>query len=516
VPSFEIPELEHAPTVPALLARAAARFGDDDYVVTVTDRLSFGEADTRSALLARRLLASGIGKGSRVGIVLPSGTAFAIAFLAVARIGALAMLFSSTYRPAELSRVLDIGDVDTLIGPAELLGRDYAMALETTVAGLADHGPPPFRLESMPYLRSIWLAGRCERPWATPFDDPAHDLPTVEPSLLTAVEDRVAPADTLMSICTSGSSADPKLVLHTHGATVRKVHPSTGIGLAGSWYGERVFVAMPFFWVGGPLCLLGTLHTGSALVCQERFDAGEALELMEREEVTTIAGWRARVDGLRAEATQSGRASSSLRDQPPLLVSSRGDPVNVGMTETCGPHHNPDLFEYKIVDPDTGRPRPDGETGEFWVRGFGLMTGFYKQEREAVFEPDGWYRTGDRGYIEQGRVFFTGRYSEMLKSAGANVAPAEVEQALLTFAEVAEAYVVGVPHPELGDEVVAVIVPAGGADPDTAELERRAREILSGYKVPKRFLVLRSAEVPRLATGKADKRSMVSLVGGGG
>ena len=136
----------------------------------------------------------------------------------------------------------------------------------------------------------------------------------------------------------------------------------------------------------------------------------------------------------------------------------------------------------------------------------------YKQEREDTFELDGWYRTGDRGYLEQGRVFFVGRYSEMLKSAGANVAPAEVEQTLLSFPEIEEAYVVGVPHPDLGDEVVAVVVPARGATLDTTDLVGRVKEVLSAYKVPKRFLVLAPDDVPRLATGKADKRSMVPLV----
>ena len=279
---FEIPELHHAATVPALLASGAERFGDDDYVITATQRLSFREADEQSALLARQLLAAGVGKGTRVGIVLPSGTEFAVAFLAVARIGAVAMLFSSTYRPAELERVLRIGDVDTLIAPRVLLGRDYAAALEATADGLAEHAAPPLRLPSLPYLRSIWLVGGSDRPWATPLEVAVGRLPAVDGSLLAAVEDQVAPADLLLSICTSGSSADPKLVLHTHGATVRKVHPSTGIGLAGSWYDERVFVAMPFFWVGGPLCLLGALHTGSALVCQERFDTDDAIALMER------------------------------------------------------------------------------------------------------------------------------------------------------------------------------------------------------------------------------------------
>src|SRR5829696_1512220 len=231
---FDLPELDHPATVPALLARARERFGDDDYVVTKADRLSFAEADERSATLARQLLAGGVGKGTRVGIVLPSGTDFAVAFLAVTRIGALAMLFSSTYRPAELERVLRIGDIDTLLAPAVLLGHDYGDALEAAAPGLAQQGASPLHLESLPYLRKIWLFGQSDRAWATSLEGQTELLAAVETSLLGAVEAQVSPADLLVSICTSGSSADPKLVLHTHGSVVRKTHPTTGIGLAGS------------------------------------------------------------------------------------------------------------------------------------------------------------------------------------------------------------------------------------------------------------------------------------------
>jgi len=266
---------------------------------------------------------------------------------------------------------------------------------------------------------------------------------------------------------------------------------------------------MPFFWVGGPLCLLGALHSGSTIVCQETFDPDEAVELIAREHVTSIAGWRARVDELRTTALASGRALT-LEPQPTFLHSSRGDPVNIGMTETLGPHHNPDFFEYRIVDPDTGASVAEGDSGEFWVRGAGVMAAMLQKEREETFEPDGWYRTGDRGYLEDGRVFFLGRYSEMLKSGGANVAPAEVEQALLACPGVAEAYVVGVPHPELGDEVVAVVVAADDHDIVEGDLRSRLKSELSSFKVPKRILVVGASDVPRLATGKVDKRAITA------
>ena len=133
-----------------------------------------------------------------------------------------------------------------------------------------------------------------------------------------------------------------------------------------------------------------------------------------------------------------------------LTVSSKGDPPNLGMTETLGPHYRRDHFDYKVVDPDTGATLAEGEEGEFCVRGYGLMAGFYKREREETFDADGWFHTGDRSYLEGDRVFFTGRYTEMIKSGGANVAPLEVETVLQSFPEVRYAFVFGMPHAERG------------------------------------------------------------------
>jgi len=523
--ALRVPPLDHRATVPALLARAVERFGDDDYVVTPHDRLSFRSAEARSADLARRLLAAGCGKGTRIGIILPSGVEFAVAFLAAARIGAVAMLLSTTYRPAELARVLRQSDTHLLLAPRRMLGRDYHAHLEEALPGLAAHRAGPLRLPSAPYLRAVWMVGGADRPWAVPVHldgspgapgspHSPGEAPDVDAELLAGVEAEVSPADLLLCIFTSGSTADPKGVLHTHGAAVRKVHPSTGMGLAASTPGERVFSAMPFFWVGGPQVLLGALHSGAAVICQERFEPEEALELIERERATSASGWATVLESLRAHPSASRHDLSSMRaaEPPPGFVSSRGDTVNLGMTETLGPHRNRDYFDYLVIDPVTGEVLPDGEVGEFCVRGFGLMAGLLKREREETFDAGGYYHTGDLGYLEEGRIYFTGRRSETIKSGGANVSPLEVESTLTGFPDVAQAFVMGVPHPTRGEEVVALVVPAPGATLDPDELRARVNTRLSAYKVPRRILVLAADQVPQLATGKPDKRAMKAMV----
>ena len=511
------PQLEFRPTLPELLRRAAERHGDADFVVSAERRCSFADAERTTRALAKQLVAAGVGKGTRVGIALPTGVDWMLGWLAAARIGALTSLLSSTYRPRELREALRIGDVQLLLAPRTMLGDDYAARLEDAMPGLADHGPSPLYLPDLPFLRSIWLTGACDRAWATALtlDWPhASDSdPRIDDALLDAIESEVTPADPAVVVYTSGSAATPKAVVHTHGTIVRKTSTDSNVGLPGSYPGQRVLCAMPFFWVGGIQMLAGALHSGAAIVCQERFDATGAVELIEREGVTSMLGWSTTLAAIEAAAAATGRDVSSLGSVPlpattvgnRMRVSSRGDPPNLGMTETLGPHYWPPHFDYKVVDPATGASLPDGVEGEFCVRGYGLMAGFAKRERHDTFDADGWFHTGDRSYLEDGRVFFTGRLTEMIKSGGANVAPLEVESVLQSFPEVQLAFVFGVPDSERGEVVTAVLVAAPGVVMDTDDVATRARAELSAYKTPRRWHTLEERDVPWLASGKPDK-----------
>jgi acyl-CoA synthetase (AMP-forming)/AMP-acid ligase II len=179
-----------------------------------------------------------------------------------------------------------------------------------------------------------------------------------------------------------------------------------------------------------------------------------------------------------------------------------GIPGHRGMSETVGNFRS---VAIRCVDPETGSDCDELDEGELWVRGPGLMHGYYKKEREEVFDEDAWFHTGDRVFLSGGRPYFVGRFTEMVKSQGANVAPREVELFLETFDEVLYAFVLGMPHPERGEEVVAVLVPAKGSSIDVSDLQSRAREQISSYKVPTRVEVWAEDDVPWLGSGKPDK-----------
>ena len=188
-----------------------------------------------------------------------------------------------------------------------------------------------------------------------------------------------------------------------------------------------------------------------------------------------------------------------------------GFPIHRSLTETAGSFA---FTETRIVDAE-GAPVAGREVGELFIRGVGVMAGYNKRERAEVFDAEGWYHTGDRVYRLAGdpRLFYVGRTSELIKSAGANVSPLEVESVVEAFDDVAQCVVVGVDHPTRGEEVCAVVVANRyGEQLDVESLAARVREQLSSYKVPTRWIVVASSRIPTLPSGKLNRRELRTLV----
>ena len=246
-----------------------------------------------------------------------------------------------------------------------------------------------------------------------------------------------------------------------------------------------------------------------------RLDAGTALDLIERERATGIVGWPAFTQRMREHPSFAGRDLSSapmLRDGPLDIAMTDvpdGYPVHRTMSETAGGFA---FTQMSIVDED-GKPVSDGTVGELLIRGIGVMAGYNKRERWETFDDDGWYHTGDRVYRREGdpRLFYVGRTSELIKAAGANVSPLEVEAVIEQFADVAQCVVVGVDDAVRGEEVCAVVVPV---DPeiDLDSVAVRTRDQLSSYKVPTRWVLATSDQIPTLPSGKLNRKGLRELV----
>ena len=194
------PELGYQPTMPVVLRRAAELFGDHPCIITDEEVTTFADLEGRSRRLARRLLAAGVGKGTRVGMHIPVGNDWVIAFAATTRIGALVMPFSTLYAPAELGRALRIGDIQLLLAPSVMFGRDHAEFLERAVPGLASTDSDSLRIPEVPFLRSILLLDGSAPGWATTAEiDPSDSSAWVSEEMLGRGRAR-SPADEMVVI----------------------------------------------------------------------------------------------------------------------------------------------------------------------------------------------------------------------------------------------------------------------------------------------------------------------------
>lgn len=521
------------PTFPALIRSSAARFGDRPFLISADETLSYTDLDRRSARLARTLLDAGAGKGSHIGIMMPNSIDWALTWFAVTRIGAVAVPLNTFYQAQELAWTVKHADLEMICATTGFRSHDFASRLEEALPGLAEQEHSALAVHSAPCLRAVSFTGLSDRAWASHLFD---NTPGLDEDHLIAVESAVTPADPAALIYTSGSTGHPKAPVHTQGTVVRHSYNLTfSYGVAEN---AVVFTSMPFFWIGGLITgLNAVIHHGATLITQPAFDAADALELMERHRATIVLGWPQQGKTLATHPDFTRRDLSSVqRTSMPAMVPEhrrpRG-PHGLGMTELCGNHlgvdpylpqpadrldaggYSIDGLEHVIVHPDTGEAVPDGIAGEIWVRGYSLMQGLYKREREDVFTPDGYYRTGDCGVRQSdGWITFTGRLGDMIKtSGGTNVTPDEVEAALTACEGVSEAYVVGISDGDNGTVVAAAVVAGARSTLDGELLRAQVRKRLSAYKVPKHIWIVDKNELPFTASGKVRKPALAEDLG---
>ncbi|MGO9856487.1 MAG: class I adenylate-forming enzyme family protein [Acidimicrobiales bacterium] len=536
-------------TVPSLLrARTAER---PDHVLLVVDdaTLTYAEAEERSAELARGLLAGESGLGTRIAILHPNGPAFVVAWLAAARIGAISVPLSTFSTSTELVSLLRDADASTLLAARRYRSHDYLADLVSGIAGLDLGAPPPLLSESVPSLRRV--AFDTDRDGDASVDASwtvqalLAGAPSIGADVLVASEAAVTPADRMVIVHTSGSTSEPKGVVHTHGALIR--HLDNLNELRRYDRGEILFSNSPFFWIGGfAYALLGTLVAGATLVCSNAPTASGVLDVLERARPTMVNGFAASVAHLARDPSFPSRDLSSIgrgnlypimpddvRPRDPELhhamlgMTEAGSVCLASEDEAEQPEHRRGSFgrpvpgfEAKVrrIDDDDDDDCAPGELGELCFRGPFLMEGYDGRERHETFDADGWYRTGDLVLSDDdGFYYFRARSSDMIKTAGANVSPREVEAAILDASGLVS-HVVGVDDEARGQVVAAVVrVPADGTggEVDADQLRILLRERLSAYKVPRRIRVVHDDEVPMMSSGKLDLRALKELLGEG-
>ncbi|MYG99866.1 MAG: acyl--CoA ligase [Acidimicrobiaceae bacterium] len=532
----------YPPTADRFVRHLAERWGDRDLLVLGERRLTYRDLEADSRRLARGLLASGVSRGTRVALLAPNGPEWVVAWLAAARIGALVVLLNTFHKARELGWALAHCRAEVLLTVDRYLNHDYGARLEQAVDGLAGQDQEAIRTGSHPSLRAVWMwgEGAAPRSWTAPVDALRGRAGAVSDEQLDAAAARVEPQDPMVVIYTSGSTSEPKGVVHSHRTVI--VHPFNLLQFRDLRAGDMLYTSMPLFWVGGlSYTLVSAMHTGATVVFEERFEPGSTLELIERRRVTHVIGWPHIAKALVEHPSFGERDLSSIRggsfdDLLPahLRVSDpRRKATSLGMTESHGPHSIEPLhvelpegkeqsfgrsvpgIERRIVDPGTGEELPAGQAGEIWIRGYSLMVELLGQDPTDIFEPGGWYRTGDSGLLDaDGHLYFRGRLGTVIKAGGTNVAPREVELAIESQPGVMHAFVVGVPAADgRGEAVAAAVVAKPGAGIDPQDLRARLRAEIASYKVPRHVAVFaEQQELPWLESGKIDLQALRRLL----
>ena len=525
-------------TVARILCRQAQSRGEHPFLVCDEHRISYAQADRRSAELARGLIALGAGKGTHVGLLYPNGGAFVVGMLAAARIGAVVIPFSTLATTREFSEQLVDSDVEILLSCAAFRSHHYVDRLAGVLANSELDSEQELFDPAAPLLRHVAISHRADTVRRTRDIERLGRLAaTVEPELLEAMQDDVDGCDQLAIVYTSGSTSTPKGVVHTHAGLLG--HQRNLNQIRGLRAEDKLFCNSPFFWIGGfAFGLLATLVAGSTLVCSNAQDAGTTLDLLETEKPTITNGFAAAVAALGDHPSFARRDLSSMRrgNLYPIMPAARpADPElrhnMLGLTEAGsvllisgdesdqpeerrGSFGKPAPgFETQIIDPDTAAPVGIGEVGELCIRGPYVMQGYYKRGREECFDAEGWFHTDDLVRSDaDGFLYFVGRRGTMIKTAGANVSPAEVEKAIARVTGGMVAHVVGIPDGERGQLVAAVVVVPDSADPPAFDaLRERLKAELSAYKVPRRFAALRRADLPLMSSGKVDTPRLKKL-----
>ena len=502
-------------SAPTTIANLLAQGADAAPAIESLDRpaLTYAALRAHVAATVKALNGLGVGRGDRVGIVLPNGPEMATAFIAVAA-GAVAAPLNPTYKRDEFEFYLSDLNAKALIveagagGPAVEAAQKLGVAVIELTPGAEAGG---FTLKG--------AAGAAAKPGFA------------------------EPQDVALILHTSGTTSRPKIVPLTHinvCASARNI--ATTLELSAS---DRALNIMPLFHIHGLIAgLSAPLSRGGAIVCTPGFNALRFFAQMKEKRPTWVTAVPTMHQTIVARAAQNRdviesvplrflRSSSS--SMPPQVIgeleAAFGCPLieAYGMTEAAhqmasnplrgvrkpgavGPSGGP---EVAIQGEDGSLLGPD-EIGEIVIRGENVFSGYENNEKaNAEAFRNGWFRTGDQGTMDSdGYVRLTGRLKEIINRGGEKISPREVDEAIMDHPAVAQVVCFAMPHDKLGEEVAAAVVLREGASATEAELRAFLGEKLAAFKVPKKVLFL--AEIPKGATGKLQRIGLAEKLGLGG
>ncbi len=534
-------------TLGGYIREVAGKFGPNEAAVIHLDgkavRWTYDDLLAQSLAVARSLVALGIAKGTRVGVLATNRLEFLAGLFGASLAGGIASTISTFYTATELDEVLRVSGISVLLFERRVLKKDYLEILSGLEPQVMTSAPGALASLKFPYLRYIAMLDSDEgegaaEGWST-FLARGTD---VSPELVEARGAAVSPSDVGMLKFSSGSTGKVKGILSAHRAVCLQLWRWAQWYAVDPAFPVRMWSANGFFWSGNfAMALGGTLSCGGSLVLQRWFDAEEALDLMAKEKVSFLNAWPhqwAQLEGAANYATADLSAlhyidcTTPIARHPSVKTDWREPAQAYGNTETftlitvypsgtsedvtAKSHGIPTAGStVKIVDPLTGATMPLGERGEIAVKGPTLMLGYLGIPLDQSLDEDGFLRCSDGGYIdEQGRLFWEGRLNDIIKTGGANVSPLEIDAVIREYPGVKLSQTVGVPDELLGEMVVGCIVLHADKSLDEATIKSFAKEKLASYKVPRRVLFFAEDELKTTGSAKIKTDELRKLAAG--
>jgi fatty-acyl-CoA synthase/long-chain acyl-CoA synthetase len=508
-------------TMGDLLLMAADRYPDTLALVFPDAEITYAQLAQRALRRARSLQAMGVRPRDHVGILMHTCAEFMEIFFAAAFCGAVIVPINARYKASELAYVIENGDIVTVITTDAVADSvDFVERLNIAMPDLAkNRNPRSLKVTAAPKLRNVILLGKSQAPGFVSnreFDTAGEsrtDLQVHETRL------RVRLRDVGLMLYTSGTTANPKGCLITHEAMVRN-----SIALGRHRYrlthDDRFWSPLPMFHIAAVLPMLAIFDVGGTYLTMGYFDPGVALRMLQKYRVTALypsfvtimQGLIYHPDFPDTDLSSVKLMNSNFAVQPPGVA----DPImkampqalqvgSFGMTEAAGTvctgaWDEPESrritrlgrplpgLEVRIVNPETGEDVVLGLRGEVLVRGYSLFDGYYKDAEKTAqaLDRDGWFHTGDIGSLDDdGTIMFHGRFKDMLKVGGENVAAAEIEGLLGRHPAVKLAQVVGIPDPKYMEVPAAFVELRPNMKASERELVDFCRREIASFKVPR-------------------------------
>jgi len=536
-------------TIPENFAKVVDQFPHNEAIVSLPQnrRLSYAQLMQEVDKVARGLLGMGFGKGNRLGVWATNNLEWLLLQLATARIGVVLVNMNPAYRVRELAYALKRSEVEFVVSIPAFRSSDYIAMLVELLPELKSTAPGEFTNSEFPFLRRIVVYDPVD-PVATPrphsgfntWGELLEAAGTVSQADLNKATAELDMDDPINIQYTSGTTGFPKAVVLTHHNilnngwfTAKAMHFSEQ---------DRLCIPVPFYHCFGMVVANLAYLTcgGCGVIPSEHFDAGATLKAIADERCTAIHGVPTMFIAELEHPDFNSFDLSSLRTGimagapcPPELMkrvmtdmhcseiligygeteaspithlTTRDDSLE-RRTETVGrnlPHQ-----EVKVVDNQSGRTLPLGETGEICFRGYHIMRGYYGDDEATAkaLDEKGWLFSGDLGVMDaDGYVSITGRLKEMIIRGGENIYPREIEDYIFTHPKVSEVAVFGLPDEFYGEEIMAWIQLHAGESATEEEIREFCKGHIAHFKIPKYIRFVK--EFPMTVTGKLQKYRM--------